>query len=274
MAGPRWRIVPDDPIRLPSSPSAHGAPVHLHHREGGSGPPALFLHGGWGHDVYAFDRVIKALGPEHRVLVPDRTGYGRSTRIMDMPPRFHEAAAREMIAYLDRLGVEEASLWGHSDGAVIALLMARDAPGRFPRIVAESTHLYKAKPSSRAFFESTARHPDAFGSRLAAVLERDHGAGWRDVIRMSGRAWLALAAEAASDTDDLYDGALGLVDSEVLLLHGANDPRTEPDELDDLASSIPRARVERVPDAGHCPHHEARAAGHAIRAGVRFLRGD
>lgn len=252
-------------LRLPSS--AHGREVVLRHREAGEGPPLLLLHGGWGMGAYPFPPA-----PGFRALLPDRTGYGGSTPLDEMPERFHAKAAEEMRLYLDALGIGRARLWGHSDGAVIALHLALQEPERFPTVVAEATHLRKAKPASRAFFRTAATEPDAFGARLAAALEADHGARWRDVVRMNGRAWLRLAGEAKSETEDLYDGRLGEVRARVLLLHGARDPRTEPGELEALAAAIPGAEVALLAEGAHAPHSERAASADAARRALAFLR--
>src|SRR5262249_4390615 len=57
------------------------AGARIYCRDTGAGSPLLFLHGGWGYEVYPFDRQIEALGGKYRILIPDRTGYGRSPRI-------------------------------------------------------------------------------------------------------------------------------------------------------------------------------------------------
>ncbi len=257
--------------RIPSSPFTHGGPADIHHREEGSGPPVLFLHGGWGHAAYPFDVAVDALATRHRCLVPDRVGHGRSTGARSLPPGFHKLAARDMIAYLDALSVGRANLWGHSDGAVIALEMALLAPDRFPAIIAEATHYWKLKPGSRAFFNTAATDPASFGTTLSQVLEQDHGANWREVVAMNARAWLHIAAEARTPTTDLFDGRCGRVQAPVLLLHGARDPRTEPGEFDALAASLSRSEPCVFDVGGHSPHSEPRTASRATIAAAAFL---
>ena len=44
-------------------------------------------------------------------------------------------AAEETVALLDALGIDRAMLWGHSDGAVIALRMAIHSPKRVAAVV-------------------------------------------------------------------------------------------------------------------------------------------
>lgn len=119
-------------LELPHSPHALDvSPVIIHYREFGRGRPLVFLHGGWGYGVYPFDRQIEAFKSQFRILIPDRSGYGHSSRVAsEMPLDFHRRAAAETIAFLDALGIERAILWGHSDGAVIAAMMGLTAPER------------------------------------------------------------------------------------------------------------------------------------------------
>ena len=104
----------------------------LFSREYGQGLPLLFLHGGWGYEFYPFDFQIEHMLSRFRILIPDRTGYGKSPRITSFPRNFHEHAAEEMRQFLDGQGIDRCFLWGHSDGAVLAARMAIRQPERFP----------------------------------------------------------------------------------------------------------------------------------------------
>src|SRR5512139_2588358 len=110
------------------SPLAHG-PSRIFYRAAREqarapvdGAPVLHLHGGWGYEIYP----VGALAA--RLVIPDRTGYGRSTPVDDLPPRFHEAAAIETERFLDAIGLDRCVLWGHSDGAVIAAILGLRDP--------------------------------------------------------------------------------------------------------------------------------------------------
>src|SRR5204862_60156 len=84
--------------------------------------------------------------------------------------------------------------------------------------------------------------PDSLGAGVAAVLARDHGDRWRDVVSLHARAWLRIGDEARAAATDFYDGRLGTLTAPVLVVHGARDPRTEPGELDALTTA-PRRRT-------------------------------
>jgi pimeloyl-ACP methyl ester carboxylesterase len=105
------------------------------------------------------------------------------------------------------------------------------------------------------------------------TLQREHGDRWRSLIATNGAAWLQLADDAASDTDDLYDGRLGAIACPVLSIHGARDPRTEPGEFDALRAALRPAVCEVcvLPDGGHSPHSERATAGEVTSASVQFF---
>ncbi|HMJ82366.1 MAG TPA: alpha/beta hydrolase, partial [Vicinamibacterales bacterium] len=101
-------------VLLDSSPLAPGrAGVRIHYRDAGDGPPIVILHGGWGYDAYPFDRQIATLAPRHRIVIPDRTGYGRSEPIGTLAIDFHQSAAEETLAVIEALRLDRPILWGH-----------------------------------------------------------------------------------------------------------------------------------------------------------------
>lgn len=260
-------------VTLDESPLANRENVTLHYREAGSGTvPLLFLHGGWGYEIYPFDRQLAALGEHFRILIPDRSGYGKSARLEIMQEDFHQRAAAEMRLFLDALHIERAALWGHSDGSVIAVHMALEDPARYYGIILEAFHFYRDKPGSRDFFETMMNSPQMLGERVAQVLAAAHGADyWESLIRMNGNAWLQIARSATETRQDLYDGRLREVQTPTLFLHGSRDPRTEPDELASVRQQLPDAPIHLIESGGHSPHSESAAAAESTRRAREFL---
>jgi pimeloyl-ACP methyl ester carboxylesterase len=279
-------------LDLASSPLVPGiSPVRIHYRDGrspeGSGsiereasaerPPIVFLHSGWGYEIYPFERQMAAFAPRHRVVIPDRSGYGQSTPIDALPSDFHHRAAAETRAVIEALGLEPPVLWGHSDGAIIALLLALATPGQVRAVIAEATHFYRRKPRSQAFFESMIGDRPPLGDSVTAVLARDHGARWPQVLERHSRAWHNIAREAASDEDDFYGGRLREIAVPVLVIHGARDPRTEPGEIEALERALGPGKAGRLvriailPDGGHSPHSEPATAGEVSRLVGSFI---
>lgn len=223
--------------------------------EGQRAPIVLHLHGGWGYEVYSCQRQIDALS-DVRFIIPDRSGYGRSPRIDELPRKFHLAAAVETEHTIRALGLERPILWGHSDGAVIAAIMALRKPDQYAGIVLEALHVDRLKPRSREFFLQMASAPETFGERVVALLRADHAERWQHVLQMGGRAWLEIAARA--NAYDFYDHRLADLATPTCVIHGADDPRTEPDEIDRIRTALAHAEIHVLAGGGHCPHAERR----------------
>ena len=247
-------------------------PVEIYYREYGQGTPLIFLHGGWGYEVYPFNHQINAFSDRFRILIPDRSGYGRSSRIDRQTDNFHKAAAIETIKFIDTLSLERPVLWGHSDGAVIAAIMGLALPERFSGIIMEAFHYDRSKPNSRDFFESMVHAPEKFGERICSILAEDHSENdWRKILEINGRAWLKIMEEGNRAEKDFYDGRLSKLAVPAIFIHGSRDPRTEPGELDAVSKLLPRVPIQIIENAGHSPHSSEASADECNRIAEQFL---
>jgi pimeloyl-ACP methyl ester carboxylesterase len=260
-------------VDIAASPLAPGvSPVRIHYRTSGEGPPIVFLHGGWGYEIYPCDRQCVSLAGRNRIVIPDRSGYGKSQPISDLPVDFHRRAADETLALFDALGLEQPVVWGHSDGAIIALLIGLQAPRRICGAIVEAAHYFKRKPSSQSFFETMATNPRSLGALIVEVLARDHGDRWAEIVQRHSRAWLRIGETATPRRPDFYGEGLGALRVPVLIVHGARDPRTEPGELEALREALRDAEsgFEMLEEAGHSPHSETAGALPVTRAVQAF----
>lgn len=109
--------------------------IHGHRRafrRCGSGPALLLLHG-IGDSSEAWLPVLPALAERYTVIAPDLLGHGQS----DKPRADYSAAAyaNGMRDLLDVLGVERATIVGHSLGGGVAAQMVYQYPQRCERLV-------------------------------------------------------------------------------------------------------------------------------------------
>jgi pimeloyl-ACP methyl ester carboxylesterase len=262
-------------LELRHSPHAAGVePVTIYYREFGRGKPLVILHGGWGYEIYPFDRQIAEFASQYRMLIPDRSGYGHSSPVPgEMSLDFHRRAAQETFSFLDALGIESAILWGHSDGSVIAAMMGQLVPERCTGVILEAFHFLRRKPGSRSFFERFAAHPEDLGDETRKLLAEDHGeTNWPTVLRRNCSAWFRIADSVQRPDEDLYDGRLGELSVPTLFLHGSLDPRTEPGEMDRVQHALPRATIRFITAGKHSPHSEEDAWQACNAHATEFLR--
>jgi pimeloyl-ACP methyl ester carboxylesterase len=254
------------------------SPVEIYYRdegEGCDGTPLVLLHGGWGHSLNPCNRQMEKLRHGFRVICPDRSGYGQSTRrgeFSDLPTDFHYRAAVETLSFLDSLGIQRAFLWGHSDGAVIAAIIGFTAPERVRGLILEAFHYYRLKPGSREFFETLAYQPEALGDELCERFALEFGwEDWRKLITSHAKAWLQVAVESSGPADDLYRGRLHEISAPTLFIHGRLDPRTEPGELEAVSEELPHAEMQILDAASHSPHSESASADLVTQIASEFL---
>jgi len=97
----------------------------------GQGPPLLLLHGLAGSARW-WSRNMAELAEAHEVHAIDLPAFGSSSRLS----RFRlERVPNQLVATMDRLGIERASIFGHSMGGLIAGRIAAEHPGRVERLV-------------------------------------------------------------------------------------------------------------------------------------------
>jgi len=103
----------------------------------GNGAPLVLLHGGMG-DARDFAANIDALAARFRVFVPERHGHTADVE----GPVTYELMAEDTIAFPDDVVGGPAHLVGHSDGANVALQVARRRPSAARRMVSISGNFH------------------------------------------------------------------------------------------------------------------------------------
>ena len=99
--------------------------VRTWYAEHGEGEPLVLLHGGV-VDSRFFEGNIDALAARFHVFTPERRGHGHTPDVDG--PLTYEAMAQDTIDFVDVVVNAPAHLVGHSDGAVVALLVALRRP--------------------------------------------------------------------------------------------------------------------------------------------------
>ncbi len=250
-----------------------GRPVRLEYRRVGVGDPAapllVFLHEGLGSASMWKDfpaRLCAAGG--FRGLVYSRPGYGRSTPRPHgerwSPAYMHEQARDVLPAFLAAAGVDAAAdppwLFGHSDGASIALINAASHPQAVaglillaPHIFVEDLSIHSIEQAKYAYARTDLRH------RLARHHEDVDSAfwGWNDV-------WLDPAFRQWN-----IESLLPSIRVPVLAVQGHNDEYGTMAQLDGLAAAVAQAELLKLDDCAHSPQRDRPEA--VIGATIDFI---
>lgn len=234
------------------------ATVALHHEvDGPEDAPVVLMGGSLGTTLRMWDGQAP-LARRLRLVRHDHRGHGASP----VPPGPYEIEdlARDVLALLDRLGLERASYCGLSIGGMVGMWLGAHAPERIDRLVVlcSSAHV---PPASM------------WADRAAAVRE----AGTTEVIAdtVVGR-WLTppyaaahprererLRAMLVATPPDGYAACCGAIErmdlradlgriaAPTLVVSGADDPSIPPEHQRAIAAAIPGARLETLAPAAH-----------------------
>jgi pimeloyl-ACP methyl ester carboxylesterase len=107
--------------------------VKLYYEVYGAGKPLVVLHGNGGSISNAAS-FYPELMKKYKVIAIDSRGQGKSSDTND--PFNYEQMASDVNTLLDQIRIDSAYVWGQSDGAILALILALDHPKKIKRAVA------------------------------------------------------------------------------------------------------------------------------------------
>ena len=244
--------------------------------ERGSGEPLVLLHGN-GSMVQDFESsgLIDLAAKKYRVIAFDRPGYGHSDR-----PRSTlwtpEAQADLIHAALAQIGVERATVLGHSWGCSVAVALAHKYPGLVGGLVLASGYYY---PTARADVIGMAAPAvplvgDIMRYAISPILSRlmwpllmrklfgpqpvpEKFAGFPKAMAVRPSQIRASAAESALMIPDAFAarGTYAGLKMPVAIIAGSDDRLVDAEaQSAKLHDAIPHSSFHRVPGAGHMIH--------------------
>ena len=196
-----------------------------------------------------------------RLLVYSRVGYGRSTPLAG--PRaadyMHIEALHLLPALLDRLKIDKPLLFGHSDGASIALLYAGAGDRPVAGLIVLAPHLFVEPLSLAAIARAQTAYGNGLRERLAVYHADVDGAfwGWNDI-------WLS---EAFRDWN--IEFCLAGIDCPVLAVQGEDDEYGSFVQIDTIARQVSDTQLLKLARCGHSPHRDRPRA--VLTAAAEFV---
>jgi len=242
-------------------------------RESGDGPPVVLLHG-FPQTGRCWNAVARELANDHRVLVPDLPGYGRSGR----PTSYDSPTLANTVAsFMEAAGAPRAAVVGHDWGGGVAFRLAVGHPDRVERLAVINSPFRKLDLRH-------GWHMLFFNVPLVPEI----------VLTAAGDRWIDLILRAASENKDAFEpdaldeyheayrslerkrsafayyrtvtrriiasklpgrarpsGPRGSIDMPTLVIWGELDKALPLALAQGILKDIPQARLETIPDAGH-----------------------
>ena len=232
--------------------------AELNHEVGGrSEGPAIVFTGSLGTDLTMWKTQSDRLGERFRTLRYDIRGHGRS----EVPDGSYSIAdlGGDLLALMDRVGIERAALCGLSIGGMISMWVAAHRPERVERLVLCCTSALLGPPEG---WHQRAAAVRAQGVEAVAdaVIERWFTPAFAtehpQVIEDMRARLVATPAEGYAGCCEAIaamdlTGDLPSISAPTLVQSGADDPATPPVHGRRIAELIPGARFEIVSPAAH-----------------------
>ena len=233
--------------------------VALGHRlDGPEGAPVLVLGSSLGTTGAMWVDQIPAFSESFRVLRYDTRGHGGSP--VPPGPYAMEELGRDLLALLDRLGLERISFCGLSIGGMIGMWAASEAPERFERLVLcctvphfpprelwdERASIVRAEGMEPMVDPAIERWltPEVRAARPEAEKHL------RAMLRAVSPEGYAGCCEAIRDMD--LREQLGAIEAPTLVIAGSEDPSTPPERVrEEVAGAIGGARYLELSGAAH-----------------------
>jgi 3-oxoadipate enol-lactonase len=234
-------------------------PIDLYCRDEGRGPPIVLLHMvGGNHTVW--NTVVPALAKEFRVLAPDLRGHGRTPA----PPGSHFTFAElagDVVRLLDTKSVDSAYVVGLSGGALLALRVALDRPGRVRGLVLISGAGYvdnHTRAISQRWSETLRTEgPDAFALRLLKDLYYpdwiEAHLDFADAVRANAKRQDFGPAERWAASMERFDerARIASIRRPTLIVQAMDDQVIDASHGRILRQSIPNAQIRILAETGH-----------------------
>jgi pimeloyl-ACP methyl ester carboxylesterase len=247
------------------------------YRVAGNGPPVVLIHGMLNSSSH-WQSVALDLAREHTVLAPDLIGHGESAAPRgDYSLGAHAASIRDLMA---AIGIDRATIVGHSLGGGVAMQFFYQFPQRVERLVLISSGglghdvspmlrtaalpgvsalLSAIRPRLLGALWKGGRRLDERGVRagiyvqaIARALRPLENADARAAFLHTLRAVIDVHGQRVSATDRLY-----LLESIPTMIVWGERDNTIPIEHGRLAhEAIPHSMFRTLPDAAHFPHLE------------------
>lgn len=185
------------------------------------------------------------------VLVYDRQGYGKSCSFIyeKRDKQYLDLEADILNDLMAYWGLNDAILFGHSDGGTISLIMAGKYPEKVKAVITEGCHIFVDDLTIKGINAAVYQYEN---SNLRERIARYHG----DKTEMIYKLWVDTWREP-SYADWSIEYLLPNIECKTLVIQGYNDEFGTEAQVDGIVKAVPGLGEKwMIEGVGHNPHKE------------------
>ncbi len=205
----------------------------------------LLLHGAIGTSDQ-LSRLADVLSTNYKVHTISFTGHGG--KAFTDEPFSMQLFANDILSFLEKEHVEQASVFGYSMGGYAAMYLAKKYPGKINKLITLATKYHwdnevAAKETQMLIPGKIEQKIPAFAQ---ALQQRHHPNDWKEVLNRTSEMMLSLGKDNPLKPDD-YRG----IEIPVLLMLGDRDKMVGFDETTTVYKALPNAQMAILPNTSH-----------------------
>lgn len=229
-------------------------------------PTLVFLHDSLGCVQLWRDFPAKlATETKCNVLIYDRLGYGKSEPMPthERPTNYMELEAEILHDLLSELKIDNAILFGHSDGGTIALLTASKYPKNIKAVIVEAAHIFVEDVTLQGIYEAMETYKN---TNLPERLEKYHGTKVNTLFKAWTETWIRNDYRTWN-----IEYLLSNISCPLLFIQGENDEYGTLAQVEKTISQVSgKAEKYILSNVGHTPHKEETAV--VLNKSADFIR--
>lgn len=230
-----------------------GKKLYIEHKNQFEGKPTIiFLHDSLGSVQLWRDFPDKlSEATQCNTLAYDRLGYGKSYPMPthERPVNYMELEADLLNNVLIEMNIDNAILFGHSDGGTIALITAAKYPEKVKAVICEAGHIFVEEVTLKGVYDAWEAYKT---TNLPERLQKYHG----DKVEMLFRAWTETWTREDYRTWNI-EGFLKDITAPLLFIQGEADEYGTLDQVEKTVTQVSGSSEKYIiPGIGHTPHKE------------------
>jgi len=272
-------------VTVPASVLGTAEDVKVHYEEAGdTGAPVIILIHGFSSSTVTWKDCIPELSKQYHVFALDMPGWGFSDKPKDFPYR-PAGYAKTVLYFMDKKGIDKATLCGNSMGGEISLWVTITAPDKVSRLILVDSGGYPLKTPSalkilnvpgvrplskpflgKGYLRMGLKQVYYDDSKVTPELVELYDRPYRTAHAKDVPFWIF---QREKSLNELGSQKISGIKVPTLIIWGENDPWIPIEDANRFHKDISGSTLVVIPKCGHVPEEEKPAE--VVKAILDFM---